>query len=79
MCKTEIEYRNRTLYINLEGIVNKSNIKELRRKLYYIISEYQISDIVLNIKDTQTLDKDAFYGFLDEYDMKYGGNLEVIE
>lgn len=79
MFKTEIEYSRDTLYINLEGMVNKKNIQVLKRKLYHILDEYAIMDIVIDIKNTRLLDKDAFYELLDDYDIQYGGNLEVME
>lgn len=79
MIKTEIEFSKNTLYINVEGVVDQMNIKKLQRKLYYIIEEYDIYDIVIDIKNCVNVDKDAFYGFLDDYDIKYGGNLVVME
>ncbi len=79
MFKTDIEYSRDTLYVNLEGIVNKKNIQILKKKLYYILDEYNILDIVINIQNTRMIDKDEFYELLDDYDIKYGGNLEVVE
>ena len=74
-----MEYSRDTLYVNLEGIVNKKNIQILKKKLYYILDEYNILDIVINIHNTRMIDKDEFYELLDDYDIKYGGNLEVVE
>ncbi len=79
MFKTDMEYSRDTLYVNLEGIVNKKNIQILKKKLYYILDEYNILDIVINIHNTRMIDKDEFYELLDDYDIKYGGNLEVVE
>ncbi len=79
MFKTDIEYSRDTLYVNLEGIVNKKNIQILKKKLYCILDEYNILDIVINIQNTRMIDKDEFYELLDDYDIKYGGNLEVVE
>ena len=79
MFKTDIEFSRNTLYINIEGIINRDNLKKVRKKMYYIIDEYSIYDIVIDIKKTSNIDADAFYDFLDEYDIKYGGNLVVVE
>ena len=79
MFKTDIEYSRNTLYINVTGIVNKKNVGELKRKMYYIIDEYGISDIVIDIKGVINMDKDAFYQFLDDYDEVYGGNLNIVD
>lgn len=79
MFKTEIEFSKNTLYVSVKGMANKKNIIELKRKLYYILNEYGIADIVIDIKDVAFLDKETFYDMLDDYDIKYGGNLSVVE
>lgn len=79
MFKTDIEYSRNTLYINVTGIVNKKNVDQLKRKMYYIINEYGIGDIVIDIKGVINMDKDAFYQFLDDYDVEYGGNLNIVD
>lgn len=77
--KTEIIYSKNTLYITVEGMLLKRQINALKRKIYYIINEYSVEDIVLDLKQIQALDKPSFYEFMDEYDIKYGGNLVVME
>ena len=79
MFKTEIEFSQNTLYINLEGNVNRDNLIKLKGKIYYIIDEYNVFDIVINVQNSEYVDTIAFYNFLDEYDIKYGGNLIVVE
>lgn len=79
MFKTEIEFSRNTLYVSIKGIATIKNITELKRKLYYILNEYGITDIILDIKDVVSMDKNAFYDFLDDYDIRYGGNLSVVE
>lgn len=79
MFKTEIEFSKNTLYVSIKGLASSKNIAELKRKLYYILNEYGVTNIVMDIKDIVMIDKDAFYDLLDDYDMKYGGNLSVVE
>jgi hypothetical protein len=79
MFKTEIEFSKNTLYVNLEGNVNRDNLIKLKGKIYYIIDEYNVFDIVINVQNSEYVDTIAFYNFLDEYDIKYGGNLIVVE
>lgn len=79
MSKTEFVYHNQTLFVNLNGEYNSKNISTLKRKLYSIIDQYGISDIVIDPKQITELDKTAFYDMLDDYDIKYGGNLIVEE
>ncbi|NLL44121.1 MAG: hypothetical protein GX247_00435 [Mollicutes bacterium] len=77
--KLDMEYTKNTLYINISGIINRDGIKKLRKKMFYIIEEYNIYDIVIDIKNKLSMDADAFYNLLDEYDIKYGGNLIVVD
>lgn len=79
MFRTDIEYSRNTLYINVTGIVSKKNVEQLKRRMYYIIDEYGISDIVIDVQHVINMDKTAFYNFLDDYDIEYGGNLNVVE
>ena len=79
MFKTEIEFSKNTLYVNLEVNVNRDNLIKLKGKIYYIIDEYNVFDIVINVQNSEYVDTIAFYNFLDEYDIKYGGNLIVVE
>ncbi len=79
MFKTEIEFSKNTLYVNLEGNVTRDNLIKLKGKIYYVIDEYNVFDIVTNVQNSEYVDTIAFYNFLDEYDIKYGGNLIVVE
>ena len=77
--KTEIEYTNHTLYIFFDGEIDKKGINRLKHKLYHILNEYQIVDIIMDIRNAKLIAQDSFYDFLDDYDAMYGGNLEVVE
>lgn len=79
MFKDTMEYTKDTLFISVEGVVNKNHIRELKRKLYSILNEYSIEDIIIDLSNIHEMDQDAFYDFLDDYDIKYGGNLVVTE
>ena len=79
MFKSEIEFSKNTLYISVKGVANNKNIVELKRKLYYILNEYGMTDIIIDIRDVISLDKEAFYDMLDDYDIKYGGTLNIVE
>ncbi|MEG0026399.1 MAG: hypothetical protein RR847_00825 [Bacilli bacterium] len=79
MIQIDIFYSNNTLNVSIEGIINKNNINQIKRRLYYIISEYGINDIVIDIKNTINVDKEVLSKFLDDYDINYGGNLVIID
>lgn len=75
--KTYFEYRKKSLYITISGIASKDNVRKFRKKLYYVISEYNINNIVVNLKMIDN--KECIYDLLDEYDIRYGGDLVVID
>ena len=79
MFKTDIEFSSNTLYIDIEGIINKKNLTNLKKKLYYIANEYSIGEAILNIQKSKYIDKLALYNFLDEYDEIYGGTITIEE
>jgi len=75
--KTYFEYRRKSLYITVSGNATKENVRKFRKKLYYVISEYNINNIVVNLKMIDN--KESIYDLLDEYDIRYGGDLVVID
>ncbi len=78
MIKANMEYSNNTLYIYLKGNIKSNDIKKIKRKLYYIICEYGINTIIIDVLNVDDIDKNSFYDFLDEYDIDYGGRLELV-
>lgn len=48
--KTDLIYSNETLFVYLEGRVNRRGIKLLKNKINNIIAEYQINDIIIDTK-----------------------------
>lgn len=79
MGKMEMIYSNDTLFVNIKGIYNSKNINNLKQKMYDVINMYGISNVVIDKKNISKIDTGAFYDMLDDYDLKYGGNLKVEE
>ena len=79
MFNIDIIYSNNTLNVSIEGVINKHNINQIKKRIYYIISEYGINDIVIDIKNTINVDKEELSKFLDDYDINYGGNLVIVD
>jgi hypothetical protein len=67
------------LFVNLNGGYSSKSISVLKKKIYSIIEQYGISNIIIDRKKTTDVDNAAFYNMLDDYDVKYGGNLIVNE
>lgn len=57
--KTDIIYSDETLYVFLEGVMRKKDIKTLKNKMDNIIREYQINDVIIDTKNL--LNKDSLY------------------
>jgi anti-anti-sigma regulatory factor len=77
--KTDIIYTKDTLFINLSGIMNKKEINNLKKKIYTIVLDYGINNVVIDIRKIITMDKEYFYHFLDEYDSNFNGYLKLKE
>lgn len=79
MFKTEILFSKNTLIIKIEGIINENNLLNLKRKMSYIVKEYNILKLVINIKKSNYINKSAFNNFLTEYKLKFNNNLIIIK
>ena len=70
-----IIYNNNTLYISMSEDINNESISNLRRKVFNIIDDYNIKNIVLNIINNNNnilIDE-----FIKEYKNKYHGNITL--
>ena len=77
MFKTDIEFTKSTLFIDVEGPLNKRNILKLKKKLYYITEEYSIGEIILDIQKGTNIDEGTLYKFLEEYEDLYEINVSI--
>ena len=71
-----IYYMNNTLYVNLDYYMDDINVNTLKSRVFNILDDYDINNIVLNIisnnKDNYLIDE-----FIKEYHKKYNGNLLI--
>lgn len=71
-----IFYNNNTLYINLEEEINEYNMNKLKSRVFKIVRDYNIDDVILKVnfykKDNYLL-KD----FLNEYENTIGGHIKI--
>ena len=67
---------NNTLYVNLNDYIDDIIINQLKSRVFNILDDYDIKNIVLNIitnnKDNYLIDE-----FIKEYHNKYNGNLLI--
>ena len=69
-----IYYMNNTLYVNLNDYIDDIIIDKLKSRVFNILDDYDIQNIVLNIisnnKNNYLIDE-----FINEYHSKYNGNI----
>ena len=71
-----IFYNDNTLYVNLDEYLDDYVLNKLKKRVFNILEDYDIENIVLNIvtsnKNSYLLDD-----FIREYKKKFRGNLIV--
>ena len=71
-----IYYNDKTLYVNLDELINNNSLSVLKKRVFGILNDYDIENIVLNLisnnKNNYLLDE-----FIEEYNKKYHGNLTI--
>lgn len=60
--KSDIVYSSDFLSINLEGNVTKRSYQKLKKKIDYIVNEYEINGIIIDIKNS-----DINQEYLDDF------------
>ena len=73
----EIYYTQNKLYINIEERINFSLIYKLQRKLYRILDEYNIANVVINILSNEHYDMSLIDDLINDYKSKYSGSIIV--
>ena len=72
----KIFYNDNTLFINLNDLIDVNNVSKLKKRVFGILNDYDIENIVLNIisndKNNALIDE-----FIKEYHQKYHGNILV--
>lgn len=74
--KSDIVYTDETLFVYLEGSMNKKSINTLRKKIYNIVDDYQINDVVIDLKNVRKKDKN-FDLLLKEYQEIYNSEIKL--
>lgn len=76
MIELNIFYNDNTLYVNLDEYLDDYVLNKLKKRVFNILEDYDIENIVLNIvtnnKNNYLLDD-----FIREYKKKFRGNLIV--
>ncbi len=72
----DIYYTNKTLYVDLLDEVNGHLVDKMDDRVFKILENYDISNIVINVLNHQS-NNDIFNKFSDKYHKKYNGKLII--
>lgn len=71
-----IFYNNNTLYINLEEEINEYNMNKLKSRVFKIVHDYNIDDVILKVNSYKK-DNYLLKDFLNEYENTIGGHIKI--
>ncbi len=71
-----IFYNNNTLYINLEEEINEYNMNKLKSRVFKIVRDYNIDDVILKVNSYRK-DNYLLKDFLNEYENTIGGHIKI--
>lgn len=71
----DIFYTNDTLYVNMNDIASSKDVLKLKKRVFKILEEYTIDNLVLNIVTDDDISKDTLKSFINEYNNKYNGRI----
>ena len=67
-------YKDSTLFVDLEGDIDMINFK---RKLFSVVEQYNISNVVVNTRDVFNYKRRAFKEVGDDYSRVYNGKFSI--
>lgn len=73
----ELYYKNETLFIYVNMILNEENYKIVKRRIFKIVDDYGIDHIVLTLNDHDLSSKKFFQKIKLEYSQRYRGHFLV--
>ena len=73
----EMFFTDNILYVNIGQRINYSFINKMQRKIYRILDDYAIKDVVLNILSDDYYDANLIDEFICDYKSRYTGKLIV--
>lgn len=71
----DIFYTDNTLYVNMENVTSSSEVARMKRRVFKILDDYSIDNIVLNIITDDKISSDLLDSFILEYNQKYNGKI----
>jgi len=73
----KLYYKNETLFIYINMILNEENYKIIKRRIFKIVDDYEINHIVIRSCDSDLSSKKLFHKIKLEYQKKYAGHFSI--
>lgn len=73
----EIYYKNETLYVDIEELIDYELLKNLKSRIFRIIDDYGIDRIILNIENDHNNNRSLLKTFEREFRSQYRGDLVI--
>lgn len=70
-------YQNETLFIDVETSLNAEKMAHLKRKIFHILDDYEIDQVVMYISKLDIQHEKQFQKLFYEYQQKYSGTLLI--
>lgn len=73
----ELYYQNETLFVDINTMLNFDEMENLKSKIFRIIDDYEIDNIVLKNNTHQLLNNFYLRKIRQEYRSKYQGRIDI--
>lgn len=75
--KTNIIYTNNILTVYFSGGIRKRSLNSFKKKLFNIVDEYQIDNIVFDLSNSAISDDLNF--LIEDYSKRYNNEIRIIQ
>lgn len=70
-------YKDDTLFVDLSGDVGAKEMLMMRERVFSILNQYDVDNVVINVKSVFKLNKNMMNSFVNEYKKNYKGNILI--
>lgn len=70
-------YKDDTLYVDLSGDVGAKEMLMMRDRVFSILNQYDVDNVVINVKSVFKLNRNMMNSFVNEYKKNYKGNILI--
>lgn len=70
-------YKNDTIYIDMIGNIDGDDMRQLKRRLFSVLDQYEVENVVINVKSVFNLNRNLMNSLVKEYHKNYRGSLTI--